>query len=77
MGEIILERVLERSGLTKGQEYEREEVVEGADRSVQRPDVILHLPDNKHIIIEKKNDNEMTVINMLNKKIFLSSPSHL
>ena len=28
-GEVVLERVLERSGLTKGQEYEREEVVEG------------------------------------------------
>lgn len=53
-GEIILERVLERSGLTKGQEYEREEVVEGADMSVQRPDVILHLPDNKHIIVDSK-----------------------
>lgn len=53
-GEIILERVLERSGLTKGQEYEREEVVEGADSSVQRPDVILHLPDNKHIVIDSK-----------------------
>jgi DNA recombination protein RmuC len=53
-GEVILERVLERSGLTKGQEYEREEVVEGADTSVQRPDVIIHLPDNKHIIIDSK-----------------------
>ncbi|MTK53233.1 DNA recombination protein RmuC [Paludibacter sp.] len=53
-GEIILERVLERSGLTKGQEYEREEVVEGADMCVQRPDVILHLPDNKHIIVDSK-----------------------
>jgi len=53
-GEVILERVLERSGLTKGQEYEREVVVEGADHSVQRPDVILHLPDNKHIIIDSK-----------------------
>ena len=53
-GEVILERVLERSGLTKGQEYEREEVVEGADMSVQRPDVIIHLPDNKHIIIDSK-----------------------
>ncbi len=50
-GEIILERVLERSGLVRGQEYEREEVVEGADKSVQRPDVIVHLPDNKHIDI--------------------------
>lgn len=53
-GEIILERVLERSGLTKGQEYEREEVVEGADHSVQRPDVIIHLPDNKHIVVDSK-----------------------
>jgi len=53
-GEVILERVLERSGLTKGQEFEREVVVEGADSSVQRPDVIIHLPDNKHIIIDSK-----------------------
>ncbi|MEI6554674.1 MAG: DNA recombination protein RmuC [Paludibacter sp.] len=53
-GEVILERVLERSGLTKGQEYEREEVIEGNDANVQRPDVILHLPDNKHIIIDSK-----------------------
>lgn len=53
-GEVILERVLERSGLTKGQEYEREEVVDGADSSVQRPDVIIHLPDNKHIVIDSK-----------------------
>jgi len=53
-GEVILERVLERSGLTKGQEYEREEVIEGADMNLQRPDVIIHLPDNKHIIIDSK-----------------------
>lgn len=53
-GEVILERVLERSGLTKGVEYVREEVVEGADGNVQRPDVIIHLPDSKHIIIDSK-----------------------
>lgn len=53
-GEVVLERVLERSGLTKGQEYEREQVVEGADHSVQRPDVIIHLPDNKHIVVDSK-----------------------
>ena len=53
-GEVILERVLERSGLTRGQEYQREVVVEGADMNVQRPDVIIHLPDNKHIIIDSK-----------------------
>jgi DNA recombination protein RmuC len=53
-GEVILERVLERSGLTKGQEYEREVVIEGADHTVQRPDVIIQLPDNKHIVIDSK-----------------------
>lgn len=53
-GEVILERVLERSGLAKGVEYVREEVVEGADGNVQRPDVIIHLPDSKHIIIDSK-----------------------
>lgn len=53
-GEVVLERVLERSGLSKGQEYLREVVVDGADFTVQRPDVIIHLPDNKHIIIDSK-----------------------
>ncbi|NDV47941.1 DNA recombination protein RmuC [Paludibacter sp. 221] len=53
-GEVVLERVLERSGLTRGQEYEREQVVEGAASSVQRPDVIIHLPDNKHIVVDSK-----------------------
>ena len=53
-GEVILERVLERSGLTKGQEYEREVVVESVDHMIQRPDVIIQLPDNKHIVIDSK-----------------------
>ena len=51
-GEIILERVLETSGLTKGLEYEREKVVEGAQGEIYRPDVVVNLPDNKHIIID-------------------------
>jgi len=53
-GEMILERVLERSGLTRGQEYECEEVIEGAENQTQRPDVIIHLPENKHIVIDSK-----------------------
>ncbi|MBO7234669.1 MAG: DNA recombination protein RmuC [Paludibacteraceae bacterium] len=53
-GEVILERVLERSGLTLGQEYRREDVVEGSNGEVIRPDVIIYLPDNKHIIIDSK-----------------------
>lgn len=53
-GEVILERVLERSGLTKGQEYEREVEVSSVNETVFRPDVIIHLPDSKHIIIDAK-----------------------
>ena len=53
-GEVVLERVLERSGLTRGQEFEREVVIEGAESSIQRPDVIINLPDSKHIIIDSK-----------------------
>lgn len=53
-GEVVLERVLERSGLTKGQEYETQEEIQAGDNSRQRPDVIVHLPDDKHIIIDSK-----------------------
>lgn len=53
-GEVILERVLERSGLKLGSEYQREEVLTGNDGQTIRPDVIVHLPDNKHIIIDSK-----------------------
>ena len=53
-GEVILERVLERSGLKQGSEYQREEVLEGMAGQNIRPDVIVHLPDNKHIIIDSK-----------------------
>lgn len=53
-GEVILERVLERSGLTKGVEYDREKEVTGSEDQRQRPDVIIHLPDDKHIIIDSK-----------------------
>jgi len=51
-GEVILERVLERSGLLKGREYETQVTLEGADRV--RPDVVVRLPDNKHIVIDSK-----------------------
>ena len=53
-GEIILERVLESSGLVQGREFEREVVVEAADGSRQRPDVIINLPEGKHIIVDSK-----------------------
>ncbi|MBN1925031.1 MAG: DNA recombination protein RmuC [Prolixibacteraceae bacterium] len=53
-GEVVLERILERSGLNEGQEYERERVVHNADGKIIRPDVIVNLPDKKHIVIDSK-----------------------
>lgn len=56
-GELILERLLEQSGLRKGHEYTIQGEglglkTEGGDH--QRPDVILNLPDGKHVIIDSK-----------------------
>jgi len=53
-GEIILERVLERSGLVKGQEYEVQSSVRNEQGDMIRPDVVVNLPESKHIIIDSK-----------------------
>ncbi|MCW3807891.1 DNA recombination protein RmuC [Plebeiibacterium marinum] len=53
-GEVILERVLEQSGLTKGREYRREVVDENSNGATIRPDVIIDLPEGKHLIIDSK-----------------------
>lgn len=56
-GELILENILERSGLRKGEEY----ISQGAgmgltndDGSKIQPDIIVNLPDGKHIIVDSK-----------------------
>ncbi|MDZ7776030.1 MAG: DNA recombination protein RmuC [Bacteroidales bacterium] len=53
-GEIILEKVLERSGLRKGIEYHREVAIPGEDHNNVRPDAVVYLPEKKHIIIDAK-----------------------
>ncbi len=52
-GEIQLERILERSGLRKGEEYTVQESFT-TEEGRRRPDVIVHLPENKKIIIDSK-----------------------
>ncbi len=57
-GEMVLESVLESSGLTRGREYDVQvsnniENDDGSNRKAQ-PDIIIHLPENKEIIIDAK-----------------------
>ncbi len=53
-GEVILERILERSGLTEGREYEKQESILSEDGKRFQPDIVIHLPENKHIIVDSK-----------------------
>jgi DNA recombination protein RmuC len=53
-GEIQLERILERSGLRKGEEYSVQESYTSDDGKRKRPDVIINLPEEKKIIIDSK-----------------------
>jgi DNA recombination protein RmuC len=53
-GELILERLLERSGLTEGVEFDREKSFTDESGKRLRPDVIINLPDSKHIVIDSK-----------------------
>ena len=52
-GELVLENVLDRSGLQEGKDYERE-VSFNTEEGRQRPDVVVYLPQNKHLIIDAK-----------------------
>ena len=53
-GEMILERVLEESGLQKGREYEVQTMYAGEEGQRRHPDVIVHLPEGKDIVIDSK-----------------------
>jgi len=53
-GEIVLERILEESGLRKGIEYELQATLNSNEGKVYRPDVIIHMPQERDIIIDSK-----------------------
>lgn len=53
-GEMVLERILESSGLIKGEEYEKQFSDINSDNKKIQPDIIIKLPEEKHIIIDAK-----------------------
>ena len=53
-GEMILERVLESSGLTRGREYETQVTLKDESGQRRLPDAIVHLPENKDVVIDAK-----------------------
>ena len=53
-GEIVLERILEESGLREGVEYETQATLKSDDGKTYRPDVIIHMPQQRDIVVDSK-----------------------
>jgi len=53
-GEVILTRILEKSGLTKGREYTLQDSFKSEEGKRYQTDVLIHLPDGKKMIVDSK-----------------------
>ncbi|MDB2405445.1 DNA recombination protein RmuC [Arcobacteraceae bacterium] len=77
-GEMVLERVLESSGLRLNEEYIREEYLKDENGKGYRPDVIVKLPENRDIIIDSKTsltayEGYVSAVNDDEKQSFLNA----
>lgn len=86
-GELVLERVLEKSGLEKGREYEVQQSFTNTDGNRVFPDVVINLPDGKKMIVDSKvsltayekwvNEEEESFKNEFLKEHVLSIKRHV
>jgi DNA recombination protein RmuC len=53
-GELILERILQAAGLRPGHEYDAQESYAAENGRRAQPDVVIHLPGERHLIIDSK-----------------------
>jgi DNA recombination protein RmuC len=53
-GEMVLEKILERSGLKEGDEFKTQFTSTNAEGDKIKPDVVIFLPDNKHVVVDSK-----------------------
>jgi DNA recombination protein RmuC len=53
-GELVLETILENCGLRKGHEFDVQDTQRNAEGHIVYPDVVIHLPENKHVVIDSK-----------------------
>jgi DNA recombination protein RmuC len=53
-GEVVLERILEAAGLRRGHEYTVQQTIAREDATRARPDVVLHLPGDRKLVVDAK-----------------------
>jgi len=86
-GELVLENILEQSGLREGVEYELQASRKSQEGKNYRPDVIIHMPQNRDIIVDSKvslsayerfvNEDETDRKNRYLKEHIASIASHI
>ncbi len=80
-GELILEKILIQAGLEKNREYRTQTSILSPEGSKFQPDVIIDLPDDKHLIVDAKlslvaYERMVNAIDELEKKIHLKDHLH-
>lgn len=86
-GELVLENILEQSGLRNGVEYELQGTLKSDEGKTYRPDVIIHMPQQRDIVVDSKvsltayerfiNEDEQTAKAKFLKEHLSSISSHI